>query len=147
MNAKIFLLLMFTVLFGLFAICVQSGTPTPFTPDNPASYQYGERFTLALGETIMVEGERFQITLNAFLEDSRCPANAECFWAGQAKVKLTVNGEQVILTLGDLQEGDTNSLDLEDGAVLELLDVRPYPGSKGDVEGVEQIAELVVSKQ
>ncbi|MGD2027158.1 MAG: hypothetical protein PVI99_05015 [Anaerolineales bacterium] len=146
MNARIFLLLIFTVLFGLFAICVQSGTPTPFTPDNPASYHYGERFTLTLGETVMVEEERFQITLDALLEDSRCPANAECFWAGQAKVQLNVNGEQVILTLGDLMEGDTASLDLEGGIVLELLDIQPHPGSKGDVEEAAQTAELVVSK-
>lgn len=146
MNARLFLMLLFTVVFVLFAICVQSGTLTPFSPNKQSSYPFGESFTLAEGEIALVERGRLLIVLEAFLEDSRCPANAECVWAGQIKVQANVDGEQYVLTLGILQQSDQSAVDLGDGITLELLGVEPYPGTEADVEGTETTATLIVWK-
>lgn len=34
-------------------------------------------------------------------EDSRCPANANCVWAGRVRVKILVNGNESVVTLGE----------------------------------------------
>ncbi|MGL5839606.1 MAG: hypothetical protein ACRCY3_14000 [Sphingorhabdus sp.] len=77
--------------------------------------------TIALGEKAYVDGP--VIMPVAILEDSRCPANARCAWAGQVRLKavwVRKNQNQPIeLTLG-------KGLPLADG-VLTLTDVRPAP--------------------
>ncbi len=34
-------------------------------------------------------------------EDSRCPANVNCIWAGRVRVKILVNGSESVVTLGE----------------------------------------------
>ncbi len=34
-------------------------------------------------------------------EDSRCPANANCIWAGRVRLKILVNGNESIVSLGE----------------------------------------------
>lgn len=50
-------------------------------------------------------------------EDSRCPANANCIWAGRVRVKILVNGKESIVTLG--QEFTTENV------VITLTEVLP----------------------
>jgi hypothetical protein len=92
----------------------------------------GEEFTLAENESIWIEKGMFLITLDAVIEDSRCPENAECFWEGNAKVQVSVGEEVFILTLGKLLEGDQNSASLGDGMVLRVVEIEPFPGSEQD---------------
>jgi hypothetical protein len=42
----------------------------------------------------MVAVAGFTVRFQAVLEDSRCPVNADCVWAGNAKVALDVVGAQ-----------------------------------------------------
>lgn len=55
----------------------------------------GEPFTLTPGESAMVDGVR--ITFERVGQDSRCPPDVTCIWAGDAEVKLTVGGVEVTL--------------------------------------------------
>jgi hypothetical protein len=43
---------------------------------------------VALGETVAFE--QFTITFSNVVEDSRCPSDVTCVWAGQAKVLITI---------------------------------------------------------
>jgi hypothetical protein len=56
----------------------------------------------ALGETTRVG--RLALTPQALVEDSRCPINARCVWAGRLVLKARVDGagwrETIDLTLG-----------------------------------------------
>lgn len=73
----------------------------------------------ALGETVHVDGPK--VTPLEMLEDSRCPMNARCVWAGQVRLKVRVH-----LGSGD-QERELISnkpVPVADGT-LELVEVRP----------------------
>jgi hypothetical protein len=49
-----------------------------------------KEFSLGIGQTASIEGEGPVIKFKAVLEDSRCPVNAVCVWAGNGKVKFEV---------------------------------------------------------
>lgn len=73
----------------------------------------------ALGETVYAGGPR--VTPLEVLEDSRCPINARCVWAGQVRLKARVDlgtrDEERELTTGKPEP-------IADGT-LELVDVQP----------------------
>lgn len=73
----------------------------------------------ALGETVRVDGPR--VTPLEVLEDSRCPMNARCVWAGQVRLKVRVH-----LGSGDreLELTSDKPVQVADGS-LELVEVQP----------------------
>jgi len=66
-----------------------------------------EVFQLALGQTAQLRPADLSITFQAVIEDSRCPVNLQCIWAGNATVTLEVvqaNKEKQTLTLNSTIE-------------------------------------------
>lgn len=45
---------------------------------------------MRLGETVSVDGEGPTITYERLLEDSRCPLDVQCIWAGNGRILLTL---------------------------------------------------------
>ncbi|HEX6629414.1 MAG TPA: hypothetical protein VF105_15800 [Gemmatimonadaceae bacterium] len=76
------------VLAGLTLICVAMGCATV---DTAVVADPGATFSLALGKTATVNGTGFRITFNRVTEDSRCPVDVTCVWAGDAKIELIVS--------------------------------------------------------
>ncbi len=73
----------------------------------------------SLGETVAVDGPR--VTPLEVLEDSRCPMNARCVWAGQVRLKVRVH-----LGAGDKElELISNKPALVADGTLELVEVQP----------------------
>jgi hypothetical protein len=72
-----------------------------------------------LGETAHVDGP--SVTPLEVLEDSRCPMNARCVWAGQVRLKVRVH-----LGARDEERELTSNkpVPVADGA-LELVEVQP----------------------
>lgn len=52
-----------------------------------------------IGETVRVGGLR--ITPLRLVEDSRCPQNARCIWAGRVRLSVRIGGAIRELTLGE----------------------------------------------
>jgi hypothetical protein len=86
----------------------------------------GEPFDVRVDEAAYIADTRLSVQVTAVPEDSRCPSDVVCAWAGNARVSLTLregtNAEAV----------DVNStLDPHAatrwGYTVELLDVRPVP--------------------
>lgn len=69
-----------------------------------------------LDQTVAVDGPR--VTPLEVLEDSRCPMNARCVWAGQVRLKVRVR----------LGRGDRT---------IELVSNKPAPVADGSLELVE----------
>jgi hypothetical protein len=55
--------------------------------------------TAALGQIAVVEGLRIRPL--SVVEDSRCPINARCVWAGRMVLRAEVNRGPLDLTLGE----------------------------------------------
>jgi hypothetical protein len=51
----------------------------------------GGSFTLAPGQTVAVKGINTRITFNRVREDSRCPVDVTCVWAGDAKIEIVIS--------------------------------------------------------
>lgn len=78
-----------------------------------------------IGERVYVDGPH--VTPRVVLEDSRCPADVDCVWAGRVRLAVTVH-----LGAGDIQRELTLSepIAVADGT-LELAEVRP-PRASGE---------------
>lgn len=53
----------------------------------------GVAFSLPVGKTATVNGTSVRITFNRVTDDSRCPVDVQCVWAGDAKIELTITGQ------------------------------------------------------
>lgn len=84
----------------------------PAQPDAPA-LTYG-----ALNQTVNVGGPR--ITPLTVLEDSRCPMNARCVWAGQVRLQVRIESG----TGGVIELTSGKPVTVADGT-LELVETRP----------------------
>lgn len=88
------------------------------TAANPSAGQPPEG-PAKLGQTVYVDGPR--VTPLRVIEDSRCPMNARCVWAGRVVLRAKVQGgawqREIDLTLGE-------PVQVADGA-LALVSVTP----------------------
>jgi hypothetical protein len=56
----------------------------------PTEVNIDQDFTLAFGESVTIGSTGIEVTFEDVLEDSRCPINAVCVWAGNARIQLAV---------------------------------------------------------
>lgn len=77
--------LLFTLVLALTA-CAS----TPEAPRRPP-VDFGQPFPLAAGEFVSVKGGIYSVEFVQVLEDSRCPMNARCVWAGNARIAVKVD--------------------------------------------------------
>jgi len=60
---------------------------------SPTEIRLDQEFELASGATVRIAGTGQAITFESVPEDSRCPVNVTCVWAGNARVRLRVQAE------------------------------------------------------
>lgn len=105
----------------------------------------GQSFSLPVGKTATVNGTGVKITFTSVKDDSRCPTDVQCVWAGDAKVELKVerNGatETTILSLTP-PNNETASGDLR----IRFVGLLPVPRQADRDKPREYVAQLVVSR-
>jgi hypothetical protein len=69
--------------------------------------EVGPEFTLAPGESVSVKAADMKVRFVAVIEDSRCPKNLTCIWAGQVKVQLEVQVASQAASPMEIVEGTT----------------------------------------
>lgn len=94
-------------------------------------------FELTVYENVIFSDIGLKIELSG-VNDSRCPANVQCIWAGNAKLNLTISGgvmqNAVNLCLGQCETGfrETDTIAFNHRSqsyILVLKKVQPYPGT------------------
>ncbi len=106
-----------------------------------------EDFSLAASEKAFIKSESFTIEFLYVVEDSRCPPDVNCIWAGNAKVK-------VLLKKGDkpAKEFELNTnlepkiIELE-GLKIQLTSLCDDPEWKSENKSSKYIAGFVIQKQ
>ncbi len=90
MYKKSFIVITILVLgsFGIWYIKNKSVSPTEHQTTQPSPVQSDE-ITARIGKK-SVSATGFEITPKELQEDSRCPANVNCIWAGRVVVKADV---------------------------------------------------------
>jgi hypothetical protein len=105
----------------------------------------GEHFDARVGETAYIADTRLSIRVSGVPEDSRCPRNAVCVWAGNARVSLMLRDGT------NADAADINST-LDPHAVtrwgyrVELVDVQPLPTAGQPIAAEAYVIRLVVTR-
>jgi len=70
------------------------------------------------------------VKFDSLINDSRCPKNADCIWAGDAEIAIDVTYKKELeqITLHTSNKMGTSSEIF--GYKLELLELTPYPGDE-----------------
>lgn len=106
------------------------------------------------GENKFFKAFEMNITFKKMLEDSRCPKDVKCIWAGNAKAEIEVTGTYTrpmtfeLSTLHDEKKGFLNSKEFN-GYLITVVDVSPettsakgFSALKGNYEIKLQIEKI-----
>ncbi len=119
-------------------------TPPEATTGVPA--EAGAPVRIELGEAVQINGTAVRFA--AVEEDSRCPENTTCVWEGRARVRLLVAAEPVVLTLphGGAAQADEPAEATLAGLTVEVLALRPFPGSTAAQGGAPAEVEVIARR-
>jgi hypothetical protein len=112
--------------------------------------QVNREFKIDLNETAILPDENIWVKFNEVTEDSRCPINVQCIWAGRAKIVVNIwkdsqNIGDFVLTTGS----GSPALAVENFATnynIKCIDLQPAPISGSKTQKLAYSAALVISK-
>jgi hypothetical protein len=133
-----------TLLLPILGLSVCSN-PQPLDPQ--IEVPLGEPFVLRIGQAAEVAGTPLHVRFDEVREDSRCPADVACVWAGNARVRLRVDVESDEAVSLDLNTGlDPRALSLAEYRIaLEALE--PAPASTASIPDGQYLARLRVTSE
>lgn len=137
MKNIIFLLLVFLV--GFIA-CKKDSEITSY------KLNLGDTTEIKINETLKNEENNISIQMDSVLNDSRCPSDCECFWAGNAEVRFIfkLENEEIRFTLNTYL---TPKDYITNGYQISLLDLIPYPISMESISQNEYYAKMMIQKK
>jgi hypothetical protein len=106
----------------------------------------GSPFTLAPGETAVLKGMDARITLKAVRDDSRCPVDVTCVWAGDAKIEIVVSRTGAADETRVLSVAPANSEAQVGDLRIRLVSLAPAPRQAEAPSARKYRAELVVDR-
>ena len=129
--------------------CLGSLTARPGTASEPIRVRLGQEFDLRAGQQGAVEGKRLKVRFAKVLNDSRCPPDVTCVWAGNAEVLIEVedSGKRVSLKLnthgGDKfpKEGRHHQY------IVELVALGAKPRRNSEKKASDYVATLVIRQK
>lgn len=87
------------------------------------------------------------LRMDSILNDSRCPANAQCVWEGAASVRFSLTDDEQHEHFFDLATHETLGRDTAiHNVTYTLLDVTPYPEINSPFDFADYKAKLRVEK-
>lgn len=117
--------------------------------DRDAAFDLNDTIEISVKGQRYNDGYDFRIHFDSVTEDSRCPSNANCVWAGNAATKFNVvySGKEHIVVLNT--HGGTNfpkDTLLSDIRII-LVALVPYPETVRTIKSDEYVARLVIRKE
>lgn len=113
------------------------------------SVRLGREFKLKVGRQVTVRGTKLRIRFVTVENDSRCPSDVTCVWAGNAAVRLqlgTGRGTKTV-TLNTSKSPSFAGETEYQGYKVKLVELTPYPRSDRKIAPGDYTATLLVSKE
>ena len=132
------------LLFGLILTAIYfAGCNSLNTPNQDVG-----TIEIGLNELYHSKTYDFSIDLDSVLHDSRCPVDANCFWAGNAQGRFNIIAEgrfhhQIILNTTLPMQQDTTL----HGINYKLMSLSPAPNSKAPIDYTQYKAKLLITKK
>jgi hypothetical protein len=131
-------------LWASLAVCVLMGL-YGCAPATIKEFSLDEPFTLFVRQKAQVA--ELQIQFLGVSQDSRCPVDVECVWAGNAQITLRVSlkdsTEETVITINSYTEPTAA---VYEGFRIEFVDLRPVPRSDRPINPAEYRVTLKVSR-
>ncbi len=110
----------------------------------PAFAKLSDSVEVQINKEVTVAGG-LKIAFIELVEDSRCPTDVNCIWAGNAKIKVRVtkNGRSKVLELDTLTRGMTPSYG---NYQVKLKELTPKPRSNIRINRNGYVATIEVTK-
>lgn len=106
----------------------------------------GETFNVQIGEQKTTRTGKIVVKFIEVMDDSRCPPNVNCVWAGNARVKISVKrGKKAAKTL-ELNSNLQPNLITYEGYDIKFGDLRLRPGEEMKVRVLPKTLTLIISK-
>ena len=108
----------------------------------------GQEFDLRVGQRAVFRKTNLTVKFAAVKEDSRCPSDVTCVWAGNARVELLLtNGRRTTsVTLNSNTAAPLPADSTFAGYSVKLVNLSPYPLSKRPVARGSYVVRIIVSK-
>jgi hypothetical protein len=104
-----------------------------------------EEFTIKIGQQVEVKEANLKITLTSVQEDSRCPVDVDCVWAGNAKLNLEVKRSKKKFVSASLNT-TLNPREIHyKGYTIKLIRLSPERRASVPVDSNDYEATIVVS--
>lgn len=120
----------------------------PPVDDNP-SYELGQQIHIKYDETVIIKSEGLSVKFSKVTEDSRCPSDVTCIWAGRAVVVVSISrdgnelGELTLAKGAGDEELSTGSIG---GYSIKLMNVSPYPISTQEIKLSQYVIIVIVTE-
>ena len=127
-----------------------SAAGVPSVPSDNPTITLGQEFQVAVGHTATLSAGNVRVVFNGVSEDSRCPAGAQCAWAGQAVVQISVslpNAQPVGYNLvlgGSVPASDTAAAGLYS---IRLRALDPLGAEGETIRPGDYVATLLITKR
>lgn len=142
-----------TILLSTCVICMSYSSCSKESIDEISTSEFDISFELSQDESMILPKNKKEVMISLIsMKDSRCPADVQCIWAGNAGIKIRISAGTGIVDSTELCLGQCDTkFKTADTAMLRLRDinysvvlksVEPYPG-KGNSE---KKATLLVKK-
>ncbi len=117
--------------------------------ENQAMPRVGKEFSIKVGQQLKLEGTDLQVKFSGVPQDSRCPSNVNCVWAGNAEVVLEwiVDKCPTTVTLNTHASSGTANESKVGGYRVKLIKLEPYPHSEKKISPSDYTATLFVTKE
>ena len=118
--------------------------------DSSMSSSLGEEFSLKPGQQTSISGEDLTIEFKSVSNDSRCPTDAQCVWAGNAEVNVELTKTGNSSSAIQLNTAGTTELPSQANYLnytIRITELQPYPKVDLTIAQAEYKAKFIVSKQ
>lgn len=137
------------ILLSLTIILISAGSCSK--KEESAGFNLDESFLLAYNGTSHLENNPgIKIQFSELLEDSRCPTDVQCVWAGRVALKVifSQNGNQQTgtLALGEIAGTSYSNETTFGDYTVKLLTVKPAPKSDQSISLDDYQIEILVKK-
>ena len=117
-----------------------------FAQTTAKTIKLNKEFTLSTKQKAYVKSDKLTIEFVSVLEDSRCPTDVDCVWAGSAKVQIKVSKGKMAAQVFELNTNLEPKTITYQGYKIEILDLNPAPKSDVDMKSAIYSANFIVKK-
>lgn len=137
--------------FGLVALilggCMSASQPTTGSTPPSGSIQVGtgQDFALNAGQSARITGTPITVTFRSVSQDSRCPSDVQCVWAGDGAIMLGLQSTAVASQETTLHTTlDPKFVDYS-GYRIRVVGLAPYPKSTTKISADKYVVTLQVA--